>query len=113
MIAAHTLLAGNAVSDLAEVSGEVPLKIVSTVLGSVLIILIVRLLITRMVSMNGVNGWYCANHCNPTGIDSVGTKPLPRKGSSMSNSGRLLAVSTDFVCIPIAFAITWLAVAMG
>lgn len=49
MIAAHTLLAGNAVSDLARHLGEVPLKIVSTVLGSVLIILIVRLLITRLV----------------------------------------------------------------
>src|SRR5665647_1931076 len=35
----------------------------------------------RMVSMNGVNGWYCANPCNHTGIDSVGTKPLPRNGS--------------------------------
>lgn len=57
-----------------------------------------------MVSMNGVNGWYCANHCNPAGIDAVGTKPLPSNGRMVRMSGRLLAVSTDFDCIPMATA---------
>src|SRR5665647_3580141 len=67
----------------------------------------------RMVSMNGVNGWYCANPCNHTGIDSVGTKPLPRNGSKMSTIGRLLAVSTDLTCIPIATASQVIANAMS
>src|SRR5436190_24003383 len=47
----------------------------------------------RSVSMIGVNGWYSANQRRPTGIDAVGTNPLPRNGSSVSGIGRLLAAS--------------------
>lgn len=54
--------------------------------------------------MNGVKGWYCANHGNHTGMDSVGTKLLPRNGRKVSRRGRLLAVSTDLHCIPIPTA---------
>ena len=35
----------------------------------------------RSVSMIGVKGWFSANHRSAAGIDSVGTKPLPRNGS--------------------------------
>ena len=48
----------------------------------------------RSVSIIGVNGWYSANHRTAVGIDSVGTKPLPRNGSRISGIGRLLAPST-------------------
>jgi hypothetical protein len=48
----------------------------------------------RSVSMTGVKGWYSANQRTPTGIESVGTKPLPRNGSSTRGIGLLLAVST-------------------
>ena len=43
--------------------------------------------------MIGLNGWLSANQRRAAGIDSVGTNPLPRNGSSTSRSGRLLAVS--------------------
>jgi hypothetical protein len=54
--------------------------------------------------MIGVNGWYSANHRSPAGSESVGTNPLPKKGSSVSGMGRLLAPSTVFVTRPIATA---------
>jgi hypothetical protein len=41
--------------------------------------------------MTGVNGWYSANQRSPTGIESVGTKPLPRNGRNTRGCGRLLA----------------------
>ena len=39
------------------------------------------------MSMTGVNGWYSANRAAPAGIDSVGTKPLPKNGRSTAASG--------------------------
>ena len=54
--------------------------------------------------MNGVNGWYSANQRTPAGIESVGTKPLPRNGSRISGIGRLLAVSTLLADQPSATA---------
>ena len=56
----------------------------------------------RSVSMTGVNGWYSANQRSPAGIESVGTKPLPRNGSSIRNIGMLLAVSTLLLTMPSA-----------
>src|SRR5512132_4309687 len=50
--------------------------------------------------MTGVNGWYSANQRSPTGIDSVGTKPLPRNGRNTRGVGRLLAASTVLVTKP-------------
>ena len=55
--------------------------------------------------MIGVNGWYSAKARSPAGMESVGTNPLPRNGSSTSGIGRLLAVST--------LLLTWLSVALG
>ena len=55
--------------------------------------------------MTGVNGWCSANQRTPAGIESVGTNPLPRNGSSSRNIGRLLAMTT--------LALTWLSVALG
>ena len=46
------------------------------------------------MSMIGVNGWLSANQRRPAGIESVGTNPLPRRGSRNRTIGRLLAVST-------------------
>src|SRR4029077_11504644 len=54
----------------------------------------------RTVSVTGVKGWYSANQRTPAGIESVGTKPLPRNGSSSRNIGRLLAVSTLLLTRP-------------
>src|SRR6266542_7117546 len=48
----------------------------------------------RSVSITGVNGWFSANQRSPTGIESGGTKPLPRNGRRISGMGRLLALST-------------------
>src|SRR2546429_10024651 len=48
----------------------------------------------RTVSVAGVKGWYSANQRTPAGIESVGTKLLPRNGSSSRNIGRVLAVLT-------------------
>src|ERR1700754_3261381 len=45
----------------------------------------------RMVSMIGVKGWYSANQRRAVGMESVGTKPLPRKGSRTRGIGALLA----------------------
>src|SRR5690349_7283863 len=56
----------------------------------------------RTVSMNGVNGWWAANHCTAGGIESVGANPLLRKGSSTRNMGELLADSTDVAAMPMA-----------
>src|SRR5680860_1620459 len=56
----------------------------------------------RTVSMIGVNGWYSANQRSPAGIDSVGTNPLPKNGSSTNNMGELLAVSTLLAFSPSA-----------
>ncbi len=56
----------------------------------------------RKDSMIGVNGWFSANQARGPGIDSVGTKPLLRKGRMIRNMGRLLAVSTLLVDIPSA-----------
>lgn len=39
------------------------------------------------ISMKGVNGWYSANQRTPTGIGSVGTNPLPKKGSKAAGLG--------------------------
>ena len=50
--------------------------------------------------MIGVNGWCSANQRRPAGIESVGTKPLPRNGRSIRNIGRLLAVSTVLATRP-------------
>src|SRR2546430_11079770 len=52
------------------------------------------------VSVAGVKGWYSANQRKPAGIEPVGTKPLPRNGSSSRNIGRLLAVSTLLLTRP-------------
>ena len=52
--------------------------------------------------MIGVNGWYSANQRSPAGIESVGTNPLPRNGSSSSGIGRLLAASTLLATRPSA-----------
>src|SRR5438034_10105805 len=54
----------------------------------------------RRVSVIGVKGWYSANQRTPAGMESVGTKPLPRNGSSSRNIGRLLAVSTLLLTRP-------------
>src|SRR5215470_4957902 len=54
----------------------------------------------RTVSVAGVKGWYSANQRTPAGIEPVGTKPLPRNGSSSRNIGRLLAVSTLLLTRP-------------
>src|SRR5690349_6345102 len=54
----------------------------------------------RTVSVTGVKGWYSANQRTPAGIEPVGTKPLPRNGSSTRNIGRLLAVSTLLLTRP-------------
>ena len=54
--------------------------------------------------MIGVNGWYSANQRIPAGIESVGTNPLPRNGSSSSGIGMLLAASTLLVTRPSATA---------
>jgi hypothetical protein len=51
----------------------------------------------RTVSMTGVNGWYSANQRSHVGIESVGTKPLPRNGRNTSGWGRLLAASTVLI----------------
>src|SRR5262249_50609009 len=58
----------------------------------------------RLVSMNGVNGWYSAKARNPAGIESVGTNPLPRNGRNTSGMGRLLADSTFLAARPSATA---------
>jgi hypothetical protein len=50
--------------------------------------------------MKGVNGWYSANQRSPVGIESVGTKPLPRKGRNTRGWGRLLAASTVLATRP-------------
>jgi hypothetical protein len=50
--------------------------------------------------MIGVNGWYSANQRSPVGIESVGTKPLPRNGRNTRGMGRLLAASTVLVTMP-------------
>src|SRR5690349_22298158 len=47
----------------------------------------------RTVSMIGVKGWYSANQRRAVGMESVGTKPLPRKGSRIRGIGALLAAS--------------------
>jgi hypothetical protein len=52
--------------------------------------------------MTGVNGWYSANQRSAAGMESVGTNPLPRKGSSISGMGVLLAVSTLPALMPSA-----------
>src|SRR4029450_4776140 len=54
----------------------------------------------RRVSLNGVKGWYSANQRRAVGIESVGTNPLPRKGSSIRGIGRLLAASTVLLTRP-------------
>jgi hypothetical protein len=41
-----------------------------------------------------LKGRYSAELAHAVGIGSMGTKPLPRKGSRISGRGRLLAVST-------------------
>src|ERR1700734_3944198 len=56
----------------------------------------------RTVSVAGVNGWYSANQRSPIGMEAVGTKPLPRNGSSVRNIGRLLADSTVLATRPSA-----------
>src|SRR5687768_12664282 len=58
----------------------------------------------RSASMNGVKGWYSANQRKPAGSESVGTKPLPRNGSSIKSNGELLALSTLFATMPSATA---------
>ena len=45
--------------------------------------------------MIGVKGWFWANQLRPSGIVSVGTKALLRKGRRTRKIGRLLAVSTS------------------
>ena len=55
--------------------------------------------------MIGVNGWLSANQRNGSGIEPVGTNPLPKNGKSSSGIGRLLAVSTLLVSMPSATAI--------
>src|SRR3954447_25465265 len=47
----------------------------------------------RTVSMIGVKGWYSANQRRTVGMESVGTKPLPRQGSRIRGIGALLAAS--------------------
>src|SRR5690242_8994651 len=47
----------------------------------------------RMVCMMGVKGWYWANQRRAVGMESVGTNPLPRKGSRTRGMGALLAAS--------------------
>src|ERR687892_70552 len=47
----------------------------------------------RTVSMIGVKGWYSANQRRAVGMESVGTKPLPRKGRKTRGMGALLAAS--------------------
>jgi hypothetical protein len=54
----------------------------------------------RTVSMIGVKGWCSANQLRPSGIESVGTKPLDRNGRITRNIGRLLAVSTSLGTMP-------------
>src|SRR5262245_29187521 len=54
----------------------------------------------RTVSVTGVNGWYPANQRSPVGIDSAGTKPLPRNGRNTRGMGRLLAASTVLATRP-------------
>ena len=49
-----------------------------------------------------VNGWFSANQRRPSGMEAVGTKPLPRNRRSIRNIGRLLAVSTLRVDMPSA-----------
>ena len=49
-----------------------------------------------------MNGWYSANQRTPTGIESVGTKPLPRNGRRTRGIGVLLAVSTLSASTPSA-----------
>jgi hypothetical protein len=51
-----------------------------------------------------VKGSYSENQRIPVGTESVGTNPLPRKGSRISGMGRLLAASTLLVTIPSATA---------
>jgi hypothetical protein len=51
-----------------------------------------------------VKGSYSENRRIPVGTESVGTNPLPRKGSGISGMGRLLAASTLLVTIPSATA---------
>ena len=43
----------------------------------------------RTVSMKGVKGWFSANQRRPAGIESVGTKPLPRNGRSRRGMGQV------------------------
>ena len=50
--------------------------------------------------MIGVKGWFWANQLRPSGIVSVGTKALLRKGRRTRKIGRLLAVSTSFGHMP-------------
>jgi hypothetical protein len=54
----------------------------------------------RTVSIIGVNGWWAANQPRTPVIESVGTNPLPRNGSSIRGIGRLLALSTLLETIP-------------
>ena len=54
--------------------------------------------------MIGVKGWFSANQRIAAGIESVGTNPLPRKGSRIRGIGRLLAVSTFLETSPSATA---------
>lgn len=54
--------------------------------------------------MAGVSGCYSANQRRAVGIESVGTKPLPKKGRSISSRGALLAPSEFLAVSPIATA---------
>lgn len=49
----------------------------------------------RTVSMIGVKGWSCANQCNQPGIEAVGTKPLPSRGSRVAMQADGKAHSED------------------
>ena len=46
------------------------------------------------MSVIGVKGWFSANWRRPAGMESTGTKPLPKNGRRIRNIGMLLAVST-------------------
>jgi hypothetical protein len=52
--------------------------------------------------MIGVKGWMSATKRRGSGIEAVGTKPLPKNGRSISGIGRLLAASTLLLTRPSA-----------
>ena len=57
----------------------------------------------RTASVTGVNGWYSANCRRPAGIESVGTKPLPRNGSNVSFGKKLLSSGGSVLMVEVAY----------